>query len=294
MSAPPRMILAATVAALAAVTARASDGVRGLALRPFNLSDFITDAQFDGYDTHPEGVFARQIKLNFTARGGPGEVWGEISQLGPAAYELHAVWRVSFDDASGSAGAIHEYETGEAAGVDVGEFGRASRLLCRFAAAWVGVDAALSAERALDAGTTCVLAATAVNDTRRAHLTLQVLSDGGSVVRAVAAHRRELTGSKGGSSGSWNSYILIGVLLAGRVAIGYFTKGKLRGADRSLNRSPQLAALEREANAVIDRNSQPQRVAAAADRSGAAGGSAADLGGAAGSSSEAAVKEKDN
>jgi len=235
--------------ALASIAQAVVDtGYRPFPVRPFDLRDFVT-AQFDAYDTHIASNVAYQNKINLTQVADSTSLHGEVSYLMTSAYELQALWRIDFDEASNSTGVIYEHVIDKAA--TSAEFAgtRASDFLpiCHFDMRLVGGDAALSAVMDPVSRHTCFMSAAALNDTRRAHWLLQIADEAGNPLRSIAAHRREvLNKTQQTFTQQYGHFFLIGALLLLQVGVRVW---KSSATGRKWEGSGRAAAVAREAAA---------------------------------------------
>lgn len=261
-------------ASLALATAGAAE-YRIRPITPFGLQEFAA-AVFDSHDTDLGAAAAvaspdstRVVKVNFTSSVAvPDTLIAELSYLTATAFDLERLWRVEFEAGSGgSKGRISEHElSGSASEFDEGKE-KVFKPLCAFDMKIYGLDAAFSAVRDEKQGTLCTLTAFALNDSKRAHLSLQVTdTKTGAVVRSLAMHRRETTVRKSNWE-EYGHYVLFILLFGLQIALRIWKNSK---AGQKWAASGREAAAARERAAAAREYLQADGAPAAAGSTGGA------------------------
>lgn len=231
-----------------------------VASAPFNLREFIAPAVFDAYFTSDALSHAQMGRLNFTE---PDAWWGPASQHGEATkvvagyYEPMSYWRIDFTSMDGadaySAGTIFERSS------DTEPW----KAICGFNMQAVGRDAATSSVRDVSDGSVCVVSATATQETKRAHLTLQIIGADGTAVRTIAAHRREFTGAKGAAGQNfWQRngfYFALAAVLTMNIGFKVWRASSGGQAVQSSRNQRWTKAAEKQAQAAV-RKAQTEAV----------------------------------
>lgn len=250
-----------------------------VALAPFNLRDFIAPATFDAYFTSDAASHAQMGRLNFSepdAWWGPATQYGEATKVVAGYYEPLGFWRIDFTSMDGSdaysAGTIFE----RAADTEPW------KSICGFNMQTVGRDAATSSVRDAADGSVCVVSATATQEAKRAHLTLQIIAADGTAVRTIAAHRREFTGAKGAAAQTfWQRngfYFALAAVLTMNIGFKVWRASAGGQAVQSSRNQRWAKAAEAQAKAAV-RKAQTEAVTGGGSSSAAAAESAPLLSG---------------
>lgn len=245
--------------------------------RPFNLREFIAPAVFDAYFASEAMPAAQHGRLNFTepeAWWGPASQHGEATKVQSGFYVPLSDWRIDFTSMDGadafSAGTIFERSSPDTQWTAI----------CDFNMKTVGREAAMSSVRDAADGSLCVVSATATQEARRAHLTLQIIGADGTALRSIAAHRRDFTGAKAAAAQTfWQRngfYFALAAVLTMNIGFKVWRASKGGQVAQSSRNQRWARAAEREALAAT-RKAQADSVTGGAAAAGAGATSSASV-----------------